>query len=336
MPTHRWFPADLDIYVAAEDWKDFVTDITDPNGLNFRRCVSIRCTDSADGVTEGEVVTTAHVEDVNVDDTTIMDDMLGGIAGDGAAGANDTGTMHGTEEQGNTTAGTHIAVVSGPGQTLDSEVQNGDGQVTDIDPDDADAVETEDSASEGGSGGEDSGSDYGSEDTQMSPLHHVRNSNGFLNVRKFLTPSGLTVDVIRSPSGSPITPLRFFWSTLVMNFLTPQACVCGYPSATLQGVGIMKRAPIRRRDNAAKDKYISREFRFVGEEHRDQVDMWDHLFFGERSLVEIDFRTSPEDPRALLPLKYTSRGWVAATAVAPTYRGEFCKSQIRAHDCYAS
>ncbi|KAI0712982.1 hypothetical protein C8T65DRAFT_520794, partial [Cerioporus squamosus] len=63
---------------------------------------------------------------------------------------------------------------------------------------------------------------------------------GLRAVRRFYTASGKKIDVIRSPSNNSITPLHFFWSTIVMNYLTPDACVCGYPTITFRRFGILK------------------------------------------------------------------------------------------------
>lgn len=161
-------------------------------------------------------------------------------------------------------------------------------------------------------------SDYGSDDDAPLPLPSAYIVKGLRDVRKFVTPTGLYVDVIRSPTASPVTPLRFFWSTLVMNFITPTACVCAYPSATLARTGVLKQGKLRPRDRAAIAKYEDeRGFFFVGDEWRDAVDMWDYLFFGERNLLALDYRVSPSEPRADLPVTHTPRGWVPSTSVDP-------------------
>ncbi|RPD52333.1 hypothetical protein L227DRAFT_470790, partial [Lentinus tigrinus ALCF2SS1-6] len=59
-------------------------------------------------------------------------------------------------------------------------------------------------------------------------------------IQTFYTPNGRRVDVIRSPSNNPITPIWFFWSTHLMNFITPTACVSGFHSATLLRQGALK------------------------------------------------------------------------------------------------
>ncbi|KAI0683478.1 hypothetical protein C8Q76DRAFT_573889, partial [Earliella scabrosa] len=64
--------------------------------------------------------------------------------------------------------------------------------------------------------------------------------NGIRAVRRFQTRSGRPVDVIRSLARTPVLPLQSFWSTLVTNFLTPDACVCGFPTATMERCGLVK------------------------------------------------------------------------------------------------
>ncbi|TFK79344.1 hypothetical protein K466DRAFT_438712, partial [Polyporus arcularius HHB13444] len=68
----------------------------------------------------------------------------------------------------------------------------------------------------------------------------VNTSTGLRSVRRFYTSSGRRIDVIRSPSNNAITPLRFFWSSAVMNFISPDACFCGFPRATLVRRGALK------------------------------------------------------------------------------------------------
>ena len=174
------------------------------------------------------------------------------------------------------------------------------------------------------------GSDYGSDGPTPIPLSSAYVVKGLRDVRKFVTPTGKHVDVIRSPTYSPVTPLRFFWSTLVMNFITPRACVCGFPSATMQRIGVLKQGLLRPRDHVAIAKYRDeRGFYFVGDQWRKALDMWDHLFFGERDLIAIDYRVSPSDEVPTLPIRYTVRGWVPNTSAAPR-RGE-CILDIYSH-----
>ncbi|RPD53772.1 hypothetical protein L226DRAFT_525847 [Lentinus tigrinus ALCF2SS1-7] len=129
-------------------------------------------------------------------------------------------------------------------------------------------------------------------------------------VQTYYTPTGRRVDVIRSPSNNPITPLRFFWSTHLMNFLTPTACVCAFHSATLLRQGALKNTRLNSRDRAAKAKYEDRLFTFHGEELRTQLDVWDYLFFGELKPLVMDLRMKFSDAKTHLPIRRSIRGWV--------------------------
>ncbi len=141
---------------------------------------------------------------------------------------------------------------------------------------DDDAPNNEDTDDTGEESDSDSTRSYGSDDSgEAQPLHVLK---GLRDVRTFTTPTGARVDVIRSPSNSPLTPLRFFWSSLVVNFITPDGCGCGYPSSTLHRIGVLKPGLFRLRDKNAVAKYEGRCFDFVSQEWRQVLDMWDYLF----------------------------------------------------------
>ncbi len=172
----------------------------------------------------------------------------------------------------------------------------------------------------------DSGTGYASDDSgngSISPLPPVAVAKGIRDVRTLYTPSGRRVDVIRSPSTSPITPLRFFWSTAVINFITPDAYVCGFPHATLSRLGVLKQGALRRRDKAAIAKYEQRGYSFLGQEWREMADTWDYLFFGQRNALVVDFRLYFQDNMAVLPIKRTSRGWVPSVSTSLRRPGEW-------------
>ncbi len=132
---------------------------------------------------------------------------------------------------------------------------------------------------------------------------------GFRAMRTFRTTTGRRVNVISSRSRNPITPLRFFWSSLMMNFITPDSCLCGFPSATLVHRGTLKLEPPGGWERAVRRRYESRGFTFDGS-LRDALDMWDYMFFGEQNLLALDFRNDFAEPRALMPLRTTVRGWL--------------------------
>ncbi|KAI0713791.1 hypothetical protein C8Q76DRAFT_586439, partial [Earliella scabrosa] len=67
-----------------------------------------------------------------------------------------------------------------------------------------------------------------------------RGVNGIKDVVRFQTKDRREVDVIRSAANNPCLPLTSFWSTLLINFLTPDGCVCGFPSPTFVRTGALK------------------------------------------------------------------------------------------------
>ncbi|KAH9943752.1 hypothetical protein B0H21DRAFT_695290 [Amylocystis lapponica] len=50
---------------------------------------------------------------------------------------------------------------------------------------------------------------------------------------------GKNIDVICSTDESPTTPLPYFWTTLVMNFITADSICSAYPAITIRGRGLM-------------------------------------------------------------------------------------------------
>ncbi|KAI0684412.1 hypothetical protein C8Q76DRAFT_585544, partial [Earliella scabrosa] len=57
--------------------------------------------------------------------------------------------------------------------------------------------------------------------------------SGMLAVRRFVTPTGRYVDIVRSSLETPLIPLYYFLSTLLVNYISPTHCGCGYPGLTL-------------------------------------------------------------------------------------------------------
>ncbi|TFK80735.1 hypothetical protein K466DRAFT_453823, partial [Polyporus arcularius HHB13444] len=57
---------------------------------------------------------------------------------------------------------------------------------------------------------------------------------------KFYSSTDCRIDVICAPSNNPTFALKQFWSPLLMNFLRPDDCMCGFPATTLEGSGALK------------------------------------------------------------------------------------------------
>ncbi|KAH9917574.1 hypothetical protein B0H21DRAFT_702599 [Amylocystis lapponica] len=77
-------------------------------------------------------------------------------------------------------------------------------------------------------------------DTMLSYLttteDYVRFAHG--DHQSQLIRHGRRIDIIRSVDHSPTTPIPFFWSTLVMNFVMADSICCAYPLLTLNGYAL--------------------------------------------------------------------------------------------------
>ncbi len=165
-----------------------------------------------------------------------------------------------------------------------------------------------------------SGPDSGQEDKSDTfiQLEHysphrpsvVRGKN-FRLLRTLRTPTGRRVNVVRSHANNPISPLRCFWSTLTMNFLTPDGCVCAFPSATLARQGAVKVEPLTLKEEHAQRRYTQRGYTFGDDLLREELDSWDYIFFGEPHLLAVDFRKKFSYTRPYYPVMPTRRGWLS-------------------------
>ena len=93
------------------------------------------------------------------------------------------------------------------------------------------------------------------------------------------------------------------------NFITPDGCVCGFPSATLALRGAPRVEPLSLREQAALDVYRRRGFT-IEKDIREEIDLWEYMFFGEDRLLAMTFRRSLHDASAPLPIRRTNRGWI--------------------------
>ncbi|KAJ3518796.1 hypothetical protein NMY22_g13503 [Coprinellus aureogranulatus] len=100
-------------------------------------------------------------------------------------------------------------------------------------------------------------------------------------IKKVLTLKNKThntkINVIESRSTSGVAPISFFHSTLVMNFVSGDSVVCGYPELTLNGKGLMNfqtMPPLRpvQRQVKAVVKYQQRGYTFVQGRDEDPTD----------------------------------------------------------------
>ncbi|KAI0715420.1 hypothetical protein C8Q76DRAFT_693192 [Earliella scabrosa] len=128
------------------------------------------------------------------------------------------------------------------------------------------------------------------------PIDHL--ANGIKEITTFTTTTGKRVDVIRSPVNNPIFPLQFYWTTLVMNVITPDGCVCGYPLHTFQGKGIVRGGLLTEKEHAAISKYERRGFTFTQREWWQIMEgpaNWTMDYFGDVTAKGLIFRRTTQD-----------------------------------------
>lgn len=90
---------------------------------------------------------------------------------------------------------------------------------------------------------------------------------GIKRVRRYITSTGKRLEIIQSRSTSAALPLLYFWSSVVVNFITPRGAVCTFPKLTLSRVGLVTN-DIHKKAVCAKKKYQDLGFKFV------EVDSW--------------------------------------------------------------
>ena len=141
-------------------------------------------------------------------------------------------------------------------------------------------------------------------------LPSLTHGKGFSAMRSFRTPTNRRVNVICSHSINPVSPLRHFWATIMANFITPDGCVCSFPTGTLALRGAPRVEPLCSREEAALVKYSQRGFH-IDETVRDELDVWEYMFFGEQRLLAMSFRPAVEhEERSPLPIRQEARGWI--------------------------
>lgn len=91
---------------------------------------------------------------------------------------------------------------------------------------------------------------------------------GICAVRR-LFKDGLKIDVIQVKSACASFALTRFWSTLQMNYITPDGFCCAYPEYTLEKKGVLNPLAVNRHGFARStirhlvDKYVARGYAFV-------------------------------------------------------------------------
>ena len=136
-------------------------------------------------------------------------------------------------------------------------------------------------------------------------------------VRKYVTPSNRSVDVIRSRRSNPVSPLVAFWTTLLVNYVAPDSIACAFPRMVFNGKGYVKEFGMTSRDEAAMRKYMDRKFRgdeffsFVPELWGTWMDpsYWQKDYFSDRKALVLDLRARVGDPVPSMPIVPFAGGW---------------------------
>ncbi|KAI0715437.1 hypothetical protein C8Q76DRAFT_796195 [Earliella scabrosa] len=136
---------------------------------------------------------------------------------------------------------------------------------------------------------------------------------GMLTVSRYSTPKGRHVDIVCSSFETPLSPLHYYWSSLLINYVTPTHSACGYPDLTLHRAGLIKGC-LNAKDVEALQKYNDRGFTLVddgwwrlsGRNDANDLDPWK---FGDSSALVCDYRMSPLDERPSMPVFRDKKGW---------------------------
>ena len=97
------------------------------------------------------------------------------------------------------------------------------------------------------------------------------NSDGYRFVRRVahLVRDGIRIDVIEPSTACPLLAITQFWTTLLMNYITPDGVCVLYPCLTFAGVGLINPSSLNTdgipgaRVTTLMTKYIQREFQFA-------------------------------------------------------------------------
>lgn len=136
---------------------------------------------------------------------------------------------------------------------------------------------------------------------------------GIKGVRRYVTSSGKYIEIIRSGKPNPAAPLWYFWSTVVVNFITPHAAVCAYPNLTAASEALVEYILPSGKAAAARTKYEGRGFTFseVGSWRPNLFSQHDGLQrFVDGDLLVVDFRSVWTSDLRSLPIARASPGWV--------------------------
>lgn len=154
----------------------------------------------------------------------------------------------------------------------------------------------------------------------MTSQHSYRYGNtGISGVRCYCTDTGKRIDVIRSECDNATAPLRYFWSSLLVNFITYRGAVCGFPKHTLSREGLVTDSELSSKAISARSKYEARGVRFTEvASWRSEPGAEDARTFSISAMSILDFYTVwPCTPHPL-PI---SRTVLASVIKPPPHKG---------------
>ena len=276
LPNADWDPNDLDIYVPWCELDAFVRGLTDPVGLGFKQVppdVPVRNV-------RGQITDASDVVDEDS-----LDPVSPSVDHDGS---------------------TIPAILDDTGVGADGDNEDGSGGECRVDDDTSHAdtchSDRDDPADE---------DPFENEVDEHLPSAH----DGLCDVKQFYLPQrpDVRVDVITSISDNPVYSLKRFWSPIVMNFLRPDACVCGVPLDTLDARGTFaSKVPVRNRKAIAK--YEARGFVLRPRKVDWEKEISESAFFGNPRPLVYSFKPGLAATLPRLPIRRTERGWIMSSS----------------------
>ncbi|KAL6306070.1 hypothetical protein BKA93DRAFT_729994 [Sparassis latifolia] len=85
-------------------------------------------------------------------------------------------------------------------------------------------------------------------------------ARGCTSVTRLLTSRGFIINILCSASESALYPITHSWTTLLMNYVTPDNFGCAYPSLTLRNRGILVSRIFSEHEYIALTEYLARQY----------------------------------------------------------------------------
>ncbi|PIL23939.1 hypothetical protein GSI_13690 [Ganoderma sinense ZZ0214-1] len=135
--------------------------------------------------------------------------------------------------------------------------------------------------------------------------------HGILTVRRYITPTGERLDVIQSSTANAAQPLLHFWTSAVVNILSPFGAVCAFPKTTLDHKALVSGISRSQKLVAARIKYEARGFQFaeVGT-WRAAADSEGVLTLSNEPILVVDFLSVWSANSTRLPITRAGSRWV--------------------------